>query len=204
MMALQEERRDAVAAGTAPHTLFLLEHTPVITLGRKSNPAHVLSSKEELAAQGIALAETGRGGDVTYHGPGQLVAYPILALSAWKQSYHWYLRSLESVLLDVLRGYGLNAGRLEGFTGVWVNGAKIAAIGVGVHNWVTFHGIALNVEPDMSHFQRIVPCGIRDKPTTSLAALMQSAPPMSQAMDDFEAAFRAYFELPDAAPVPEP
>jgi len=115
MMALQQKRREAVERGAASNTLFLLEHTPVITLGRKSDPANVLLSREELAKRGIELVETDRGGDVTYHGPGQLVAYPVLALTAWKQSYRWYLRSLESVLIALLRGYGLQAERAEGF-----------------------------------------------------------------------------------------
>ncbi|MFO7974504.1 MAG: lipoyl(octanoyl) transferase LipB [Candidatus Hydrogenedentota bacterium] len=203
MMALQNERRKAVEKGEAPNTLFLLEHAPVITLGRKSDPANVLLSKSELAGKGIELLETDRGGDVTYHGPGQLIAYPVLALTAWKQSYRWYLRSLERVLITLLRGYELPAERVEGFTGVWVNGIKVAAIGVGVHNWTSFHGIALNVDPDMSHFGLIVPCGIQDKPVGSLAALMQPVPPMKQVMDDFEKAFRNYFEAP-GDPLPEP
>lgn len=204
MLAIQKKRCQAVERGAAPHTLFLLEHTPVITLGRKSDPANVLLSKEDLARNGIALVETDRGGDVTYHGPGQLVAYPILALAAWKQSYRWYLRSLEAVIIALLRGYGLAAGRIEGFTGVWVNNAKVAAIGVGVHNWVSFHGLALNVSPNMDHFRLIVPCGIQDKPVGTLAAMMQPVPPMSRLMDDFDKAFRDYFEVSGGAPVPEP
>lgn len=204
MLALQKDRCAAVEHGAAPNTLFLLEHTPVITLGRRSDPANLLLSQEELARRGIALFETDRGGDVTYHGPGQLIAYPILALAAWKQSYRWYLRSLEAVLIDLLQGYGLPAERMEGFTGIWVRGAKVAAIGVGVHNWVSFHGIALNVRPDMEHFRLIVPCGIQDKPVVSLEALLSPAPDMAQIMADFEAAFRAYFEVPDDAPIPEP
>jgi lipoyl(octanoyl) transferase len=203
MMVMQKECREGVRKGAAPNTLFLLEHTPVITVGRKSNPANLLLSKEELTEKGIELIETDRGGDVTYHGPGQLVAYPVLSLNAWKQSYRWYLRSLERVLITLLRGYGLAAERLEGFTGVWVNGMKLAAIGVGVHNWISFHGIALNVEPDMSHFRLIIPCGIQDKPVGSLAAFMQPVPLMSQVMDDFEKAFRDYFEAPGET-VPEP
>ena len=204
MMAIQREHREAVEKGEAPNALFLLEHTPVITLGRKSDAANVLLSPEELAEKGIALVETDRGGDVTYHGPGQLVAYPVVRLSAWKESYRWYLRSLETVLITLLREYGLSAQRVEGFTGVWVSGTKVAAIGVGVHNWTTYHGIALNVAPDMNHFKLIVPCGIQDKPVGSLAALMSSPPPMARVMDDFEDAFCDYFELPEDAPVPEP
>jgi lipoyl(octanoyl) transferase len=203
MMGIQIKRREAVEKGAAPNTLFLLEHRPVITLGRKSDPANVLLSKTELAKKGIDLIETDRGGDVTYHGPGQLIAYPVLSLTAWKQSYRWYLRSLEAVLIAMLRGYGLTAERVEGFTGVWIEGTKIAAIGVGVHNWISFHGIALNINPDMSHFGLIIPCGIQDKPVGSLAAFLKPVPTMPQAMDDFEKAFRDYFEAPGDT-LPEP
>ncbi len=192
-MTAQMERQRAVEAGTLGNALFLLEHRPVITLGRSAHREHVLLSDEELAQRGIDLVEANRGGDVTYHGPGQLVAYPILNLSLWKKSIRWYLRALEEVLIDLLDGYGIRAGRQEGYTGVWVDGAKVAAIGIGVHNWVTFHGIALNVDPDMSHFQTIIPCGIADRPVTSLAALLGSPPPLAEVMDRFEQGFERHF-----------
>jgi lipoyl(octanoyl) transferase len=135
-----------------------------------------------------------RGGDVTYHGPGQLVAYPILDLKHWNPSVGWYLRALEQVVIDLVGEYGLVGERLEGFTGVWVGGAKVAAIGVGVHQWVTLHGLALNVNPDMRHWACIIPCGIADKPVISLAELLGSAPPMPEVMDRFEGHFRRVFE----------
>ena len=193
MLDRQHERRAAVAAGDAPDTLFLLEHLPAITLGRASSPAHVLHSRTQLAAQGIDWVECDRGGDVTYHGPGQLVAYPVLDLRRWQTSVGWYLRSLEAVIIRCLADYGLYGERVSGYTGVWVDGAKVAAIGIGVHQWIAFHGTALNLDPDMAHFGLIVPCGIADKPVTSMRGLLGEAPPMHEAMDRFEAAFRMVF-----------
>jgi lipoyl(octanoyl) transferase len=188
-------RRIAVERGRATNALFLLEHQPVITLGRSSNEANLLRNREELLALGIEVTEIDRGGDVTYHGPGQLVAYPVLNLAYWRRSIRWYLRGLEDVLVRQLAGYGLAGERVEGLTGVWVNGAKVAAIGIGIHNWVTFHGVALNVSPDMNHFGLIIPCGIPDKPVTSLTELLTDAPNLDQAAIDFEATFRDYFEV---------
>ncbi len=191
--ALQQERQRAVEEGRAGNALFLLEHEPVITLGRSAHEENLLRSREELVGMGIGLEETGRGGDVTYHGPGQLVAYPILDLQLWRPSIRWYLRELEAVVMDLLRDYGLDGERQDGFTGVWVGGAKIAAIGVRIHRWVTSHGVSLNVDPIMAHFDTIVPCGLVGKPVTSLRALMGEAPPMSEVMECFEASFKARF-----------
>ena len=204
-LELQKARAKAVEAGDAGNALFLLEHEPVLTMGRNFQAGNLLVSEEALAARGIALEKVDRGGDVTYHGPGQLVAYPILDLKQWKQSIRWYLRSLEQVLINQLAVYGLRAGREEGLTGVWVDGAKVAAIGVGIHNWVTYHGIALNVDPIMEHFGLIVPCGIGDKPVTTLRQLLGTTLSMERVMTDFEAAFRDYFvdwedETPPIAP----
>ena len=193
-MRFQRERRIAVEEGRLDNALFLLEHAPVITLGRNHHPENLLRTPEELCALGIDVCETDRGGDVTYHGPGQLVAYPVLNLNFWNPSIRGYLRALEEVLIRQLASYDLRGERVEGYTGVWVGGEKVAAIGIGIHNWVTSHGIALNVDPDMSHFELIVPCGIADKPVTSLKALLGHPPPMQQVMNDFERSFRAYFE----------
>lgn len=193
MLERQRVRRDAVARGDAPNTLFVLQHTPVITLGRKAKTEHVLHSAARLREMGVERVETGRGGDVTYHGPGQLVAYPILNLAAWRRSVNWYLRALEEVLIGVLRDYGLGGERVPGFTGVWVEGGKVAAIGIGVHQWVTFHGIALNVHPNMDHFGLIIPCGIAGKPVASMEGLLGKAPSMSSVMDAFERRFLDYF-----------
>lgn len=193
-LALQKSIRAAVEAGDAPDTLILLEHTPVITLGRKAHEKHLLQSRSAFEAMGIDVQEVDRGGDVTYHGPGQLVAYPIINLTHWKQSVGWYLRKLEDTLIRTLDAYKLTGERVEGMTGVWVNDAKIAAIGIGVRNWITYHGIALNVDPKMDHFDLIVPCGIANRPVTSLRAIMgDAAPNMASVMDAYAAAFQETF-----------
>ena len=150
-------------AGRLPHDLLvLLEHPPVVTLGRNSHAAHLLQP------HGIDVFEVERGGDVTFHGPGQLVGYPILDLKAYTQDLHWYLRTLEQALIDALGLLDIPAERNPGFTGVWTRGRKIASIGVHVKQWVTWHGFALNVTTDLSHFDRIVPCGIQGVEMTSV------------------------------------
>jgi lipoyl(octanoyl) transferase len=166
---LVEQRR----ADQIPDQLLLLQHPPVITLGVKarSDRSHVLETPERLAEQGIELVETGRGGDVTYHGPGQLVGYPILDLSPDRRDVHRYVRDLEEVLIRSVAAFGVNAGRSPGLTGVWVGETKLAAIGVRIARWVTSHGFALNVGTNLDHFRLIVPCGISDKGVTSLEAL---------------------------------
>jgi lipoyl(octanoyl) transferase len=188
-LRIQVARRNAVERGDAANALFLLEHAPVITMGRKSRAEHVLLSEAGLRERGVSLCATDRGGDVTYHGPGQLVAYPILNLAQWKQSVRWYLHALEEVLIRLLKRYNLQGERVPPYTGVWVDGAKIAAIGIGIHNWVTFHGVALNVKPDIRHFELIVPCGIPDKPVTTLASLLPHAPSMAEVMCVYEKEF---------------
>jgi len=150
-------------AGRLPHDLLvLLEHPSVVTLGRNSHAAHLLQP------HGIDVFEVERGGDVTFHGPGQLVGYPILDLKAYTQDLHWYLRTLEQALIDALGLLDIPAERNPGFTGVWTRGRKIASIGVHVKQWVTWHGFALNVTTDLSHFDRIVPCGIQGVEMTSV------------------------------------
>ena len=190
---MQRARRDDVERGEASDTVFLLEHAPVITLGRKADAAHVLASPEKLANLGVALCPSDRGGDVTYHGPGQMVAYPILDLRRRRCSVQWYLRSLEEALLRLLADYAVTADRLEGHTGVWVGNEKIAAVGVGIRQWVTFHGAALNVAPDWGHWSLIVPCGIRGRGLTSMKRLLGHTPPMAEVMDRFERAFLDVF-----------
>ncbi len=193
MLETQRARRDAVAAGDAPNTLYLLEHAPVLTCGRDFHRENLLLPVEQIKDLGVAIEMTDRGGDVTYHGPGQLVAYPILRLSEWKPSVSWYLRSLEQVIINLLAEWGLKGKRVEGLTGVWVEGAKVAAIGVGLHRWATFHGAAINVSPNLSHFGLIIPCGIADRPVTSLEKLMPSVPQMTEVAARFEAQFRRVF-----------
>jgi lipoyl(octanoyl) transferase len=169
-LELQSELAARRKAGEIPDHLLLLEHPHVITVGRNGRMSNLLASTEVLERSGVALAATDRGGDITYHGPGQLVGYPILDLRAWKRDVVAYVRAVEQVLIDTLAEFGIGAGRVNGCTGVWVDGAKIAAIGVHISRWVTSHGFALNVNTDMSYFQYIVPCGLT-KPVTSMARL---------------------------------
>lgn len=149
---------------------LLVEHPHVVTVGRNGHPANLLASPAILERSGIGLYETDRGGDVTYHGPGQLVGYPILDLRDWKRDVHGYVRSLEQVLIDALADFGIDAGRIVGLTGVWVGDAKVAALGVHLSRWITSHGFALNLDPDLSFFQYIVPCGLT-RPVTSMEKL---------------------------------
>jgi lipoyl(octanoyl) transferase len=153
---------DRVAGRLDHDVLLLLEHPPVVTLGRNSRQAHVLQ------ADGVDVFEVERGGDVTYHGPGQLVGYPILDLGGYKRDLHWYLRTLEQALIEALALLDIPAERNPGFTGVWTRGRKIASIGIHVKQWVTWHGFALNVTTDLSYFDRIVPCGIQGVEMTSV------------------------------------
>jgi lipoyl(octanoyl) transferase len=172
-LALQAERVRARREGEIPDTLLLLEHPHVITLGSSTSMEHVLAGPEERARRGIELHETGRGGDVTYHGPGQLVGYPILDLKPDRKDLHRYLRDLEEALIRALAWWEVEAWREEGLTGVWTGEGKVAAIGVRVSSgWITSHGFALNVEPDLSYFDTIVPCGIRGRTVATLAGLL--------------------------------
>jgi lipoyl(octanoyl) transferase len=163
---LVAERKQALV----PDHLLLLEHPHVITLGRNGHMENLLASDEVLERAGISFYPTDRGGDVTYHGPGQLVGYPILDLRDWKRDLGAYVRGLEQALIDTVGEYGIEAGRIPKLTGVWVGDRKIAAIGVHISRWVTSHGFALNVSTDLSYFQYIVPCGLT-KPVTSMAEL---------------------------------
>jgi lipoyl(octanoyl) transferase len=156
--------------GLIPDQLLIVEHPHVITLGRNGRPEHLLASGEVLRRAGISFHPTDRGGDITYHGPGQVVGYPIVDLREWKRDVTAYVRAIEQVLIDTLAGFGIAAGRAAGSTGVWVGQRKVAAIGVHISRWVTSHGFALNVTTDLSYFQYIVPCGL-SKPVTSMAEL---------------------------------
>ena len=168
--SLVEERR----FGHIGDTLLLLEHPHVITLGVRGDGgrSHILATDEALAARGIEVFEAGRGGDVTYHGPGQLVGYPIVDLNPDRRDVHRYVRDLEEVLIRAARDYGIAAERVEGLTGVWVGREKLAAIGVRIARWVTRHGFALNVNANLDYFSLIVPCGIADRGITSLSRLL--------------------------------
>ncbi len=156
--------------GRIRHDLLLLvEHPPVVTLGRGTKPESLPMSPSEIEKRGVEVHEVERGGDVTYHGPGQLVGYPILDLQAHRPDLHWYLRQLEAGLIDALGSLDISAVRTDGLTGVWIKGRKIASIGVHVKQWVTFHGFALNVTTALEAFDLIVPCGIKDVVMTSVA-----------------------------------
>lgn len=165
---LQKQLFQQVSENRSAHYLILTQHRPVITIGQKSNPAHLLVQEKFLKEQGIQLIHTDRGGDVTFHGPGQLVGYPILNLLDFKQDINWYLRRLEEVNIRTLADFGIQAERIDNLTGVWIGNRKICAIGVKVTRWVTMHGFALNVNTDLNHFQYIIPCGISGKGVTSI------------------------------------
>jgi lipoyl(octanoyl) transferase len=172
--ALQLQHRNAALckAGTIPDTLLLLEHPHVYTFGRNANKEHLLVSRQFLTKLGAQVFDTDRGGDVTYHGPGQLVGYPILDLTRYRRDIARYMRSLEEVFIGVAAGFGIRARRLNGVTGVWVGDEKLVAMGVHISRWVTSHGFAFNVNTDLHYFEYIVPCGLRGKGVTSLEKLL--------------------------------
>ena len=169
-LQLQQQLAADRKQGLIPDQLLLLEHPHVITLGRNGHLENLLADDDTMARAGIAFYPTDRGGDVTYHGPGQLVGYPILDLRDWQRDVGAYVRAVEETIIATLAEYGIAAGRIPKLTGVWVGERKIAAIGVHLSRWVTSHGFALNVSTDLSYFQYIVPCGLT-RPVTSMAAL---------------------------------
>jgi lipoyl(octanoyl) transferase len=176
-LALQRQLVEERRVEAVPDLLLLVEHPPVLTLGVRGDGgrSHILARPEALAASGIEVFETGRGGDITYHGPGQIVGYPIINLKPDRCDVHRYVRDLEEVLIRAVADYGISAKRIEGLTGVWVGEEKLAAIGVRISRWITSHGFALNHVTNLSHFDFIVPCGIADRGVTSLAKLGCSA-----------------------------
>ena len=192
---LQGERVAARKAGVITDTLLLLEHPHVYTLGRNAKTENLLISAEQLAARGAQVFEIDRGGDVTYHGPGQLVGYPILDLANHRRDIAWYMRCLEEALIAVVRDYGIQAGRLAGAPGVWVGNDKLAAMGVHISRWVTSHGFAFNVNTDLSYFDWIVPCGLRDKGVTSLQKLLGRRVEMEEVTEKVVRRFGRVFEL---------
>ena len=192
--ALQNRLAGGRRAGIVPDTLILLEHPHTYTIGRSGTRDHVFLSEAEMAARGITCLDVDRGGDVTYHGPGQLVGYPILDLGP-QPDVGRYLRNLEGCLIDVLADFEILAGRLEGYTGVWLGDRKIAAIGVKVSQGVTTHGFALNVSTDLSLFTHILACGIPDKGVTSMALELGVAPPMAAVEDAIISRFSRRFVL---------
>ncbi|MFO7900468.1 MAG: lipoyl(octanoyl) transferase LipB [Planctomycetota bacterium] len=193
--ALQKEIHAAILEDAAePDRLILVEHPPVITLGRRADPDNVLFDEEHLAAQGVQLRRVDRGGDVTYHGPGQVVAYPIVRLTGSRRDVHGYFRSLEQAVIELLAEYGIDAGRQDGLTGVWAGDEKVCAMGVAIKRWITYHGLALNVDPDLDHFRLITPCGIADKGVTSLRRLLARPVHLEEVKERLVRQFAAEFE----------
>lgn len=193
---LQKQLVDRRKADEIPDQLLLLEHPPVITLGVKSrgDRSHVLDTPDRLSARGVELFETGRGGDVTYHGPGQLVGYPIMDLRPDRCDVHRYVRDLEETMIRAAATFGIAAERSPGLTGAWVGDEKLAAIGVRIARWVTSHGFALNVSTDLAHFDLIVPCGIVDKGVTSIERLLGRPVAMGDVESAASMAFAAVFD----------
>jgi lipoyl(octanoyl) transferase len=199
-LALQENLVARKIAGEADDYLLLLEHPPVYTLGRGAD-AQDLRGADQL--MGVPVFRVSRGGGVTFHGPGQLVAYPILTLHRGGRDVHRYVRTLEDVLIGVCAEFGIVAERQPGLTGVWTGGAKIASIGIGVRRWTTFHGIALNVSTDLRFFTRIVPCRMPDVRMTSMAVELGAAPPVRDVAMRFAARFRVAFGYADRSSAQE-
>jgi lipoyl(octanoyl) transferase len=192
---LQQELAEGRANGSTEDTLLLLEHPPTYTMGLATNETHLLVSREELVGQGIEVYQVDRGGDITYHGPGQLVGYPVIDIGGRRGGPLRYLRDLEEVLILVLQTFGVAAGRLRPYTGVWVDEEKIAAIGVKVNaRKIATHGFALNVDPDLNAYGRIVPCGIQGKAVTSMDRVLGRRVPMEDVMDAVVVGFGQVFE----------
>ena len=195
---LQKQLVEARRTGAIGDTLLLLEHPPVITLGVKTRGerTHIVASESALAAAGVTVFETGRGGDITYHGPGQLVGYPIFDLNPDRRDVHRYVRDLEEVLIRAATWFGIDARRVPGLTGVWVGAPgredKLAAIGVRISRWITSHGFALNVGTNLDHFNLIVPCGIADRGVTSLSRVLGRDVTMAEAEDAVVRGFEGF------------
>lgn len=195
-LALQHSTAAGLKRGDGPERLLLLEHPPVFTLGRSASPSDVLAPPEWLEARGVEIHETNRGGDVTFHGPGQLVGYPVLDLNPDRRDIRRYVRDLQEVLIRTLGAFGVPAGRNDspGHIGVWVDQDKIASIGVHLSRWVTTHGFALNVATDLTFFTGIVPCGLPTVRMVSLADLLGFAPPLEQVAASVALHFAAVFD----------
>ena len=197
-LELQRHAVSALVSGASADAIYFAEHEPVLTVGRAGRASSLRANPALLRSRGVEIIPVERGGDITYHGPGQIVAYPILALDGLPagRDLHRYLRDLEEVLIGTLDGYGIRAGRRPPHTGVWVEDRKVAAIGVAVRRWVTLHGFALNVDPDLSHFDWIHPCGIRDLGVTSMRVLLGEAPPRAEILARLRESFARIWGRP--------
>ena len=183
---LQKELQEKRILGEIEDQLILVEHPAVYTLGKNASKEHILKRKE-----GVSVIQTDRGGNITFHGPGQLVGYPILDLNFYKRSITWYMRELEQLMIDVLKEYGIEGSTKKGLTGTWVKDHKIAALGVRISRWVTMHGFSLNISPDLSYYQDIIPCGIQEYGVTSMAMIMGEEVP---SMDEVKLKMVDYFK----------
>jgi len=190
-MRLVKERGE----GTIPDTLLLLTHPPLYTIGRAGSRDHILVSDEVLESEGLTVYETDRGGDITYHGPGQLVAYPILDLRQHGKDLHKLQNQYEEVIIRVLSEYSVEAGRIPEYPGVWIGLEKISALGIGVSNWVSYHGWSFNIDPDMTHFSYITPCGIKGKGITSLKNILRRDISMEEVVERVVVRFGEVFNL---------
>ena len=192
-LAIQKDLVEQRKQGLIPDQLLIVEHPHVITLGRNGHLENLLASEDVLRRAGIEFHSSDRGGDITYHGPGQIVGYPIFDLREWKRDVVAYVRAIELVIIDALGEFGIQAGRLEGCTGVWVDGKKAAAIGVHISRWVTSHGFALNHRTDLQYFQYIVPCGLA-RPVTSMHELGSNAS-REEVVAELSRQFAKHFEF---------
>lgn len=198
---LENRKLDASHQKLTPNYLLFCEHPPVYTLGKSGTTAHLLASETALQAQGVAFYATNRGGDITYHGPGQLVVYPILDLENFFADIHRYLRFLEEAVIATLEDFGLFGGRMQGLTGVWIDhedgprARKVCAIGIRTSRWVTMHGLALNINTDLSYFDQIIPCGIQDKKATSMAVLLGVQQDLQTVAQSLEQHIMRLFEM---------
>ena len=183
---LQKELQEKRILGEIEDQLILVEHPAVYTLGKNASKEHILKRKE-----GISVIQTDRGGNITFHGPGQLVGYPILDLNFYKRSITWYMRELEQLMIDVLKEYGIEGSTKKGLTGTWVKDHKIAALGVRIRRWVTMHGFSLNISPDLRYYKDIIPCGIQEYGVTSMAMIMGEEVP---SMDEVKIKMVDYFK----------
>ncbi|MBT3664374.1 lipoyl(octanoyl) transferase LipB [bacterium] len=183
---LQKELQEKRILGEIEDQLILVEHPAVYTLGKNASKEHILKRKE-----GVSVIQTDRGGNITFHGPGQLVGYPILDLNFYKRSITWYMRELEQLMIDVLKEYGIEGSTKKGLTGTWVKDHKIAALGVRIRRWVTMHGFSLNISPDLRYYKDIIPCGIQEYGVTSMAMIMGEEVP---SMDEVKIKMVDYFK----------
>ena len=182
---LQKKLQSKRILGEIEDHLLLVEHPPVFTLGKNASRQHIINNSED-----VSIIQTDRGGNITFHGPGQLVCYPILDLNHYKRSITWYMRELEQLIIDVLGEYDIKASRKKGLTGTWVKDKKIAALGVRISRWVTMHGFSLNINPDLNFYKHIIPCGIKEYGVTSMAKIMGNEVP---SMDEVKTKMTKHF-----------